>query len=61
MFEKSVGKQPRNATYQYHLGLAYAKTGQNDKARGALEKALQLDPKFADADAARKALTELKG
>src|SRR5206468_2690353 len=26
-FQVSVGKDPKNGSYQYHLGMAYAKTG----------------------------------
>ena len=44
-FRDSVEKAPKSAVYQYHLGLAYAKAGDKDGARKALEAALQLDPK----------------
>jgi tetratricopeptide (TPR) repeat protein len=58
--EDSVAKDPNNATYRYHLGLAYAKAGQKEKARVALERALQLSPQFDGASTARETLESLK-
>jgi len=58
---QAIDKQPGNASYQYHLGVAYKSLGQNAKARTALNKALTLDPKFRDSEAARQALAEIKG
>ena len=60
-FESSVQKDPRNAMYLYHLGLAAAKAGEADKARKALEEALRLQPNFDGAEEARKTLASLKG
>jgi Flp pilus assembly protein TadD len=57
----SVEKAPKNPAYQYHLGLAYAKSGNKEEARKALEQALQLDPKFQGAADAQRVLAELKG
>jgi putative PEP-CTERM system TPR-repeat lipoprotein len=59
--ELSVGKDPRNPVYQFHLGLAYAKAGERRKARAALEAALKLQPDFEGADLARTTLASLKG
>ena len=53
-------RDPRNAAYQFHLGLAYAKIGQAVKARQALETALQLQPNFDGADVARTTLSGLQ-
>jgi Flp pilus assembly protein TadD len=50
---------PKSATYQYHLGLANAALGRNADARAAFQKALVLDPHFADAADARQALAKL--
>ena len=58
-FKQSVDKQPNTATFQYHLGLAAAKAGQFTQARQALEAALRLDPKSADAGEAKAALSRL--
>ena len=52
-------KVPSNPVYQYQLGLAYVKLGKTAEGRQALEKALQLDPKFSQAGEARKTLAEL--
>ena len=57
---QAVGKGPKVATYQFHLGMALAKNGETDKARTALQAALAIDPKFAGADEARKTLASLK-
>jgi tetratricopeptide (TPR) repeat protein len=43
-FLRATRLQPDNATYQYHLGLAYRLAGQLDKAREAFEAALELAP-----------------
>jgi tetratricopeptide (TPR) repeat protein len=58
---QSVEKDPKNAVYLYHLGMAYAGNGDKDKARAALEKALALDANFNGAAQAREALLGLKG
>jgi tetratricopeptide (TPR) repeat protein len=55
----SVEREPRNASYLYHLGLAYAATGNTAGARESLEKALGLQANFNGADEARKTLTSL--
>ncbi len=55
-FESSVQNSPKDPTYRYHLGLAYAKAGQLVKAREALDEALRQKPDFREAAEARKAL-----
>jgi Tfp pilus assembly protein PilF len=57
---ESVDKDPKNAMYQFHLGLAYVKSGDAAAGRKALEAALALDPKFAGADEAQRTLASLK-
>jgi putative PEP-CTERM system TPR-repeat lipoprotein len=57
--QQSVNTNPRKATYQFHLGLAYAKAGDQAKARAALGQALALQPNFSGADEARKTLASL--
>jgi putative PEP-CTERM system TPR-repeat lipoprotein len=57
--ESSVLKDPNNAMFKYHLGLAYAKSGKTAKARTALEQALALNPSFEGADDARAVLARL--
>jgi Tfp pilus assembly protein PilF len=55
-FEHSVAKDPNNALYHFHLGLAYRQAGDEAKGREELEKALKLQPDFAGAGEARAAL-----
>jgi tetratricopeptide (TPR) repeat protein len=53
-------KDPTNPIYQFHLGLAYAKAGEKDKARQSLEKALKIKPDFEGSDEARSVLASLR-
>jgi tetratricopeptide (TPR) repeat protein len=57
-FEQSIAADPRNAMYHYHLGLAYTKNGEPDRARRALEAALALNPQMTDARHALASLQE---
>jgi Flp pilus assembly protein TadD len=61
VFRESVDRAPKNAVYRYHLGLAYAKSGNDEQARKALEQALVLDPKFDGSADAQRVLAGLKG
>lgn len=58
--EESVAKDPRNAAYRLHLGLAYAKAGKDAKARESLEMALRQNPRVEGADLAKQAIASLK-
>jgi tetratricopeptide (TPR) repeat protein len=40
LFKKCVEKAPTNASYHYHLGLAYLQAGDTDLGRAALQRAL---------------------
>jgi tetratricopeptide (TPR) repeat protein len=51
--------EPTNATYQFHVGMAYARDGEDAKAGKALKLALSLDPKLPWADQAKKTLATL--
>ncbi len=55
-FSDSLKKLPDNPVVHYHLGLAYHKDEQPERARAALEKALSLNESFAGADHAREIL-----
>ena len=55
-FQSSVQADPKNPTYRYHLGLAYAKNGDTVRAKAAFDEALKQKPDFREADEARKAL-----
>jgi tetratricopeptide (TPR) repeat protein len=55
-FERAVAKAPENPVYQYHLGLAQLKDGNDTQGRAALKRALAIKSDFNGADEARKAL-----
>jgi tetratricopeptide (TPR) repeat protein len=57
---QAVDKAPKNAVFQFHLGMALAKNGEKDKALAALQTALALDPNFAGAADAVQTLTTLR-
>jgi cellulose synthase operon protein C len=61
LFKEAVKKEPDNAIYNYHLGLAYAKNGQAALAKQQLDRVRKINPKFPDADKLQQALDELKG
>jgi tetratricopeptide (TPR) repeat protein len=52
-FQTAVAKQP-NARREYHLAMAYLKTGTADKARATLREALKMDSKAPEAPIARE-------
>jgi Flp pilus assembly protein TadD len=56
---EAVQFDSRNAMYFYHLGVAQAKSGDDAKARKALNRALELQPDFPRADDARSILKTL--
>jgi Flp pilus assembly protein TadD len=57
--KECVGKEPNNAVFQYHLGMAYATAGNRDSAAQALHKSLKNNPNFVYADSARAALANI--
>jgi len=57
-FEKAVSKDPANAVFHYHLGLALAGAGDPAKAKESLQMALKLQPGFADAQREMQALSQ---
>jgi tetratricopeptide (TPR) repeat protein len=52
----AIEHAPDRAAFHYHLGLAYAGSGDRAAARGAFERALALNPDFSEARAALKSL-----
>jgi tetratricopeptide (TPR) repeat protein len=65
MFEEAIKlaarhKEPDNATYHYHLGLAYAKASQPALAIENFERVLKIDPNYSDAADVKKQLAQLK-
>jgi tetratricopeptide (TPR) repeat protein len=59
-FNRAVTTNPRNPTYHYHLGVAYAAGGDPVKARTSLERALTLNDGFSGAAEARQLLAALR-
>jgi len=57
--EQSVGLNPNNVLYRYHLGLVYARRGDKAKARAMLAQVVRLKPETSEAAEARKALAAL--
>ena len=43
LFKEAVKKNPEDATYQYHLGMAYQKTDQPELAKEHLQRAKLLE------------------
>jgi Tfp pilus assembly protein PilF len=56
---QSTQKNPNNAVFQFHLGMAYARKGEDASARRYLQRALTLDKNFPEADEARKTIASL--
>ncbi len=57
--QQSLDIEPNNPAYHFHLGMAYARKGDDAKARKLLERVLKIDPQFPDAPQVRKALASL--
>lgn len=47
--EKAVSENPEDKTLQFFLGYAHVRTENLDAAKACFEKALQIDPKYFDA------------
>jgi cellulose synthase operon protein C len=61
LFKEAVKKEPDNALFNYHLGLAYAKSGQAGLARQQLDRVVKIKPNFPDVEELRRAVAEAKG
>jgi tetratricopeptide (TPR) repeat protein len=57
--KRSVDRDPKNPLAQYHLGLAYYKTGDRVRAKQALEAALRLKSDFDGAAEATRLIATL--
>jgi len=51
---------PDDFRFHYHLGMAYAKSGQSALARQQLERTLKMNPSSSEAADAKKELAQLK-
>ena len=56
LLEGAVRQNPDSALYQYHLGMSYKMAGDSRRAKEHLQRAVSLDPKLHEAEAARKAM-----
>jgi len=57
---QTVEKQPKNPDYLFHLGSAYIKSGEQEKGRAMLERALAAGTPFHDSDEAKRLLASLQ-
>ena len=60
LLEEASAALPGDARVFYHLGVCLARLGRDGEARQRLENALDLDPAFPEADAARAQLKRLR-
>jgi Flp pilus assembly protein TadD len=60
LFREAANKVPDNATYQYHLGMAYQSEKRTSAARLHLERVLKINPNYENAGDVRRALAELQ-
>jgi tetratricopeptide (TPR) repeat protein len=60
LFKEAVKKQPGNALFNLHLGLAYAKSGQAASGHQQLERVMKINPNLPGIDELRRALEQLK-
>jgi Flp pilus assembly protein TadD len=58
-FRRAIELAPKNPTFHYHLGLAYARSGDKDRARSTLQTALRLKSDFDGATDAKRVLEGL--
>jgi tetratricopeptide (TPR) repeat protein len=55
----AVKGMPNSATYHYHLGMAYSKSGDRQHAKAEIQKAMQLELVDSNRDEMRKSLAAL--
>ena len=60
LFTQAIEKDGDTPLYHYHLGMAYAKQGEDSRAIASLKRALTLGAKFDEADEARRVVAELQ-
>ena len=57
-FKEALKKEPDSALFNYHLGLAYAKSGQAGLARKQLDRVLKIKPDFPGVEELRQVVAE---
>jgi Flp pilus assembly protein TadD len=60
LFKEAIRKDPANAQFVYHLGMAYAKNGQADLARRQLDSYVKMKHDSTKADELRKTVEQAK-
>lgn len=61
LFKEAVKKDPENELFNYHLGMAYAKSGQAALAKQQLDRLVKIKPSSSNVEDLRKAMAEAKG
>jgi tetratricopeptide (TPR) repeat protein len=59
LLEEAVSKAPQGAVFNYHLGMVLYSTGDKEKARENLKKAIESGEDFVGREEAVKALQRL--
>jgi tetratricopeptide (TPR) repeat protein len=59
LLRECVQKDPGNAWYSYHLGVAYYSAGEKSQAQQLLHMTLELQPAFPEAEKVKKILATL--
>jgi tetratricopeptide (TPR) repeat protein len=59
VFQNIVQKDPKNATYRYHLGAALLASGERDKAKEELHKALENRPSPVETETIDRLLAKI--
>jgi Tfp pilus assembly protein PilF len=59
LFTECIKKEPKNATFHYHIGMSYLKNGEESKAKGALTQALKLNPNLPEISEVNSILAKL--
>jgi tetratricopeptide (TPR) repeat protein len=60
VFKGVVADQPANATYRYHLGIAYMQKGDKPNARKELQDSLKYNPSVTEKQKIEQALAQVK-
>ncbi len=60
LFKEALKREPNDALFNFHLGLAYARNGQATLAKQQLDRVLKIKPNFPRVEELRRALAEIK-
>jgi len=59
LFQEAIAQLPNHPTLHFHLGVSLYSLGEKEKAKAGLEEALRLNPRFQEAEEAKKLLKEM--